>query len=176
MLRPILPSSKKWKAKVRPAKLRSRSKGDRIRMEAPPQTTMIVDGKTRRHDHAHKRPEEVHSHLGRNDESNRRNGGEIRSEQPSKNRSLPSTGKKTTINGYEAEEYVGETVHVQSELLDRPEVSRFRRDPETASSRHANSVERSRERDARLSRSAGVSAQDPRQGWARRKSPAPSRR
>jgi len=83
-------------------------KGDRIRMEATPQMTMIVDGKTsdtitlmtaqkkfiRISGETTKAIAEMAAKYG---------GGTV--EKPK----FTATGKKMTINGYEAEEYIGET-------------------------------------------------------------------
>jgi len=83
-------------------------KGDKIRMEATPQMTMIVDGKTgdtltlmnpqkkflRISGDKAKAIAELTTKYG---------GGTAEKTK------LTATGKKMTINGYEAEEYVGET-------------------------------------------------------------------
>jgi hypothetical protein len=83
-------------------------KGDKIRMEATPQMTMIVDGKTG----------DTITLLNAQKKFLRISGDKAKAiselatkyagstgEKPK----LVATGKKMTINGYEAEEYVGET-------------------------------------------------------------------
>jgi hypothetical protein len=98
----------KVEAKGQATEITLKIKGDRIRMEAPPQTTMIVDAKTgdtltlinaqkkfiRISGETTKAIAEMAAKYG---------GGTV--EKPK----FTATGKKTTINGYEAEEYVGET-------------------------------------------------------------------
>jgi Domain of unknown function (DUF4412) len=83
-------------------------KGDKIRMEASPQMTMIVDGKTG----------DTITLMNPQKKFLRISGDKVKaiaelaakyggaSEEKPK---LVATGKKMTINGYEAEEYIGET-------------------------------------------------------------------
>src|ERR1700719_1891311 len=83
-------------------------KGDKVRVEVNPKMTMIVDGKTGdtitlmnvqkkflriSGDKAKAIAELANKYSG------------VTAEKPK----LTATGKKTTINGYEAEEYIGET-------------------------------------------------------------------
>lgn len=83
-------------------------KGDRVRMEATPEMTMIVDGKTG----------DTITLMNKQKKFLRISGDKAKAiaemaakyggttvEKPK----LIATGKKMTINGYEAEEYVGET-------------------------------------------------------------------
>ena len=83
-------------------------KGDKIRMEATPQMTMIVDGRTG----------DTVTLMNTQKKFLRISGDKARaigelatkySGATSEKTKLTATGKKTTINGYEAEEYVGET-------------------------------------------------------------------
>jgi hypothetical protein len=83
-------------------------KGDKIRMEATPQMTMIVDGKTG----------DTITLMNVQKKFLRISGDKARAiaelttkygGNTSEKSKLTATGKKMTINGYEAEEYVGET-------------------------------------------------------------------
>jgi hypothetical protein len=83
-------------------------KGDKIRMEATPQMTMIVDGKTG----------DTITLMNAQKKFLRISGDKAKAiaELAAKYRGttgekpkLTATGKKMTINGYEADEYVGET-------------------------------------------------------------------
>jgi hypothetical protein len=83
-------------------------KGDRVRMEATPTTTVIVDGKTG--DtltlmNAEKKFIRISGDKAKAIAEMAAKYGGTTSERPK----LAPTGKKTTINGYEAEEYIGET-------------------------------------------------------------------
>jgi hypothetical protein len=83
-------------------------KGDRVRVEATPQMTMIVDGKTG--DtltlmNAQKKFLRISGDKARAIAELSAKYSGTTAEKPK----LTATGKKTTINGYEAEEYVGET-------------------------------------------------------------------
>lgn len=83
-------------------------KGDRIRMEATPQMTMIVDGKTGDTItlmNAQKKFLRISGDTTKAIGEMAAKYGGTTGETPK----LVATGKKTTINGYEAEEYVGET-------------------------------------------------------------------
>jgi hypothetical protein len=83
-------------------------KGDKIRMEATPQMTMIVDGKTGDTItliNAQKKFLRISGDKARAIAELAAKYGGGTSEKPK----LTATGKKMTINGYEAEEYVGET-------------------------------------------------------------------
>jgi outer membrane lipoprotein-sorting protein len=83
-------------------------KGDRVRMEATPQMTMIVDGKTGDTITLMNAQKKFLRISGDKDkaiaELAAKYGGNS-AEKPK----LTATGKKMTINGFEAEEYVGET-------------------------------------------------------------------
>jgi hypothetical protein len=83
-------------------------KGDRVRMEATPQMTMIVDGKTGDTItlmNTQKKFIRISGDKAKAIAEMAAKYGATTSEKPK----LVATGKKTTINGYEAEEYVGET-------------------------------------------------------------------
>src|SRR3954452_1788190 len=83
-------------------------KGERIRMEATPDVTMIVDGKTGDTVtvmNAQKKYLRISGEKARAiaELATKYNGGNA--EKPK----VVATGKKMTVNGYEAEEYAGET-------------------------------------------------------------------
>src|ERR1700719_3420549 len=83
-------------------------KGDKVRMEATPQMTMIVDGRTGDTItlmNAQKKFLRISGDKAKAiaELANKYSG--VTAEKPK----LTATGKKTTINGYEAEEYIGET-------------------------------------------------------------------
>ena len=83
-------------------------KGDKIRMEATPDVTMIVDGRTGDTItvmNAQKKYLRISGEKAKAiaELATKYNGGNA--EKPK----LVATGKKMTINGYEAEEYAGET-------------------------------------------------------------------
>jgi hypothetical protein len=84
-------------------------KADKIRMEATPRMTMIVDGKTGDTItlmNAQKKFLRISGEKAKAiAELASKYGGSTATEKPK----LTATGKKMTINGYEAEEYVGET-------------------------------------------------------------------
>jgi hypothetical protein len=83
-------------------------KGDKIRMEATPQMTMIVDGKTGETItlmNAQKKFLRISGDKAKAIAELAAKYGGGTTEKPK----LIATGKKMTINGYEAEEYVGET-------------------------------------------------------------------
>src|SRR5256714_11875694 len=83
-------------------------KGDRARVEASPQMTMIVDGKsgdTLTLMNAQKKFLRISGDKARAIAELSAKYGGATVERPK----LVATGKKMTINGYEAEEYVGET-------------------------------------------------------------------
>jgi hypothetical protein len=83
-------------------------KGDRIRMEATPQMTMIVDGKTGDTItlmNAQKKFLRISGEKAKAIAELAAKYSGATGEKPK----LTATGKKMTINGYEAEEYVGET-------------------------------------------------------------------
>jgi len=85
-------------------------RGDKIRMEATPQMTMIVDGKTGDTItlmNAQKKFVRISGEKAKAiaELASKYAGGGTTAEKPR----LTATGKKTTINGYEAEEYIGET-------------------------------------------------------------------
>jgi hypothetical protein len=83
-------------------------KGDRIRMEATPQMTMIVDsrtGDTITLMNAQKKFIRISGETTKAIGEMAAKYGGTTVETPK----FVATGKKTTINGYEAEEYVGET-------------------------------------------------------------------
>jgi hypothetical protein len=83
-------------------------KGDRVRMEATPKMTVIVDGKTGDTItlmNAEKKFIRISGDKAKAIAEMAAKYGGTTSEKPK----LVATGKKTTINGYEAEEYVGET-------------------------------------------------------------------
>jgi hypothetical protein len=83
-------------------------KGDRVRMETTPQMTMIVDGKTGDTItlmNAQKKFVRISGDKAKAIAEMAAKYGATTVEKPK----FVATGKKTTINGYEAEEYVGET-------------------------------------------------------------------
>lgn len=83
-------------------------KGDKIRLETTPQMTMIVDGKTGDTItlmNAEKKFLRISSDKAKAIAELAAKYGGATAEKPR----LTATGKKMTINGYEAEEYVGET-------------------------------------------------------------------
>jgi hypothetical protein len=83
-------------------------KGDKVRMEATPQMTMIVDGKTGDTItlmNAQKKFLRISGDKAKAIAELTAKYGGTTAEKPK----IVSTGKKMTINGYEAEEYVGET-------------------------------------------------------------------
>jgi hypothetical protein len=83
-------------------------KGDKIRMEATPQMTMIVDGKTGDTItlmNAQKKFLRISGDKTKAIAELAAKYGGTTAEKPK----LTATGKKMTINGYEAEEYIGET-------------------------------------------------------------------
>jgi hypothetical protein len=84
-------------------------KADKIRLQATPQMTMIVDGKTGDTItlmNAQKKFLRISGEKAKAiAELATKYGGSDATEKPK----LVATGKKMTINGYEAEEYVGET-------------------------------------------------------------------
>ena len=83
-------------------------KGDKVRMEATPQMTMIVDGKTGDTItlmNAQKKFLRISGDKAKAIAELATKYGGASGEKPK----LVATGKKMTINGYEAEEYVGET-------------------------------------------------------------------
>ena len=83
-------------------------KGDRVRMEATPQMTMIVDGKTGDTItlmNAQKKFIRIAGDKAKAIAEMAAKYGGTTVEKPK----LVATGKTKTINGYEAEEYVGET-------------------------------------------------------------------
>ena len=83
-------------------------KGDKIRMEASPQVTMIVDGRTGDTItlmNAQKRIVRISGDKAKAIAEMAAKYGGTSTEKPK----LTATGKKMTINGYEADEYVAET-------------------------------------------------------------------
>ena len=83
-------------------------KGDKVRVEATPQMTMIVDGKTGETVtlmNAQKKFLRISGDKAKAIAELAAKYGGTTAERPK----LTATGKKMTINGYEAEEYVGET-------------------------------------------------------------------
>lgn len=83
-------------------------KGDKIRMEATPQMTMIVDGKTGDTItlmNAQKKFLRISGDKAKAIAELATKYGGASGEKPK----LVATGKTMTINGYEAEEYIGET-------------------------------------------------------------------
>jgi hypothetical protein len=83
-------------------------KGDKIRLEAAPQITMIVDGKTGDTItlmNAQKRVVRISGDKAKAIAEMVTKYGGTTAEKPK----LIATGKKMTINGYEAEEYVADT-------------------------------------------------------------------
>ena len=83
-------------------------KDDKIRMEATPQMTMIVDGKTGDTItlmNAQKKFLRISGDKAKAIAELATKYGGATTEKPK----LTATGKKMTINGYEAEEYIGET-------------------------------------------------------------------
>jgi len=83
-------------------------KGDKIRVEATPEMTMIVDGKTGDTItlmNAQKKFLRISGDKTKAIAELAAKYGGATAEKPK----LTATGKKMTINGYEAEEYVGET-------------------------------------------------------------------
>ena len=83
-------------------------KGDRVRMEATPEMTMIVEGKTGDMVtliNAQKKFMRISGEKAKAIAEMAAKYGATTTEKPK----LVVTGKKTTINGYEAEEYVAET-------------------------------------------------------------------
>jgi hypothetical protein len=83
-------------------------KGDRVRMEATPQMTMIVEGKTGDMItllNAQKKFMRISGDKAKAIAEMAAKYGGTTTEKPK----LTATGKKMTINGYEAEEYLAET-------------------------------------------------------------------
>jgi hypothetical protein len=83
-------------------------KGDRVRMEATPEMTMIVEGRTGDMVtliNAQKKFMRISGDKAKAIAEMAAKYGATTTEKPK----LVATGKKTTINGYEAEEYVAET-------------------------------------------------------------------
>ena len=83
-------------------------KGDRVRMEVPPATTMIVEGKSGDMItliNAEKKFMRISGETSKAIAEMAAKYGASTTEKPK----MVVTGKKTTINGYEAEEYVAET-------------------------------------------------------------------
>ncbi len=99
---------KKADGKGVPNQIVLKLKGDKVRVEATPKITMIVDGKTG----------EIITLMNAQQKFLRISGDKARAiseltakyggTTPEKPK-LTATGKRMTINGYEAEEYVGET-------------------------------------------------------------------
>jgi hypothetical protein len=83
-------------------------KGDKVRVEVTPKMTMIVDGKTGDTItlmNAQKKFLRISGDKAKAIAELANKYGGTTAEKPK----LIATGKKTTINGYEAEEYIGET-------------------------------------------------------------------
>ena len=83
-------------------------KGDRVRMEVPPATTMIVEGKSGDMVtliNAQKKFTRISAETSKAIAEMAAKYGASTTEKPK----LVVTGKKATINGYEAEEYAAET-------------------------------------------------------------------
>jgi hypothetical protein len=83
-------------------------KGDKVRMEATPQMTMILDGKTGDTItllNAQKKFLRISGDKAKAIAEMAAKYGGTTAQKPK----LTATGKKMTVNGYEAEEYVGET-------------------------------------------------------------------
>ena len=98
----------KVEAKGRTTEMTLKIKGDRIRMEAAPQTTLIVDAKTGDTItlmNAQKKFIRISGETTKAIAEMAAKYGGATVEKPK----FTATGKKTTINGFEAEEYVGET-------------------------------------------------------------------
>ena len=88
-------------------------KGDRVRMEVPPATTMIVEGKSGDMItliNAQKKFTRISGETSKAIAEMAAKYGASTTEKPK----LVVTGKKTTINGYEAEEYAAETAKFKS--------------------------------------------------------------
>lgn len=88
-------------------------KGDRVRMEVPPATTMIVEGKSG--DvitliNAQKKFMRISGETSKAIAEMAAKYGASTTEKPK----MAVTGKKATINGYEAEEYVAETANFKT--------------------------------------------------------------
>jgi hypothetical protein len=98
----------KVEGKGAPKEITLKLKGDKVRMEATPQMTMIVDGKTGDTItlmNAQKKFLRISGDKAKAIAELAAKYGGGTTEKPK----LTATGKKMTINGYEAEEYVGET-------------------------------------------------------------------
>jgi hypothetical protein len=98
----------KVEAKGQATEMTLKIKGDRIRMEAAPQTTLIVDAKTGDTItllNAQKKFIRISGDTTKAIAEMAAKYGGATVEKPR----FTATGKKTTINGFEAEEYVGET-------------------------------------------------------------------
>jgi hypothetical protein len=98
----------KVEGKGAPKEITLKLKGDKVRMEATPQMTMIVDGKTGDTItlmNAQKKFLRISGDKAKAIAELTAKYGDGTTEKPK----LTATGKKMTINGYEAEEYVGET-------------------------------------------------------------------
>ena len=98
----------KVEGKGQPSQMTLKLKGDRVRMEATPKMTVIVDGKTGDTVtlmNAEKKFIRISGEKAKAIAEMAAKYGGATSEKPK----LVATGKKITINGYEAEEYVGET-------------------------------------------------------------------
>ena len=98
----------KVEGKGSPGEITIKLKGDRIRMEATPQITLIVEGKTGDTItlmNAQKKFLRISGDTTKAIGEMAAKYGATTAEKPK----LIATGKKTTINGYEADEYVGET-------------------------------------------------------------------
>src|SRR5437588_12733500 len=98
----------KVEAKGKASEITLKIKNDKIRMEATPQMNMIVDGKTGDTItlmNAQKKFLRISGDKAKAIAELAAKYGGTTAEKPK----LTATGKKMTINGYEAEEYIGET-------------------------------------------------------------------
>ena len=98
----------KVEAKGQASEMTLKVKDDRVRMEASPEMTMIVEGKTGDMVtliHAQKKFMRISGEKSKAIAEMAAKYGATTTEKPK----LVATGKKMTINGYEAEEYLAET-------------------------------------------------------------------
>src|SRR3982751_5774194 len=85
-----------------------KSKGDKIRMEASPQVTMIVDGRTGDMITLMNAQKKIMRISGEKTKAIAEMAAKY-SGTTSEKTKIVATGKKMTLNGYEAEEYIAET-------------------------------------------------------------------
>lgn len=99
----------KLEGKGKGSEITLKIKGDKIRMEATPQMTMIVDGKTGDTITLMNAQKKFLRISGEKAKAIAEMAAKYNVSEAAEKPKLIATGKKMTINGYEAEEYVGET-------------------------------------------------------------------